>query len=95
MFKFLHFKKGDEITKKDDAVDFYGIICHGSAFIQWEYANMKTLGLGDMIGQMSISDFNSREKHTATIIAATDGIIAIIAFGELKMEVRKSPQEVS
>ncbi len=52
---------------------------------------MKTLGLGDMIGQMSISDFNSREKHTATIIAATDGIIAIIAFGELKMEVRKSP----
>ena len=44
---------------------------------------------------MSMSDFNSREKHTATITAATDVVLAILAFGELKMEVRKSPQEVS
>jgi len=44
---------------------------------------------------MSMSDFNSREKYTATITAATDVVLAILAFGELKMEVRKSPQEVS
>lgn len=41
-----------------------------------------------------MSDFNSREKHTATITAATDVVLAILAFGELKMEVRKSPQEI-
>ena len=52
---------------------------------------MKTLGIGNMIGQMNAADFSLREKHLATITAATDGLIAILAFGELKMEVRKSP----
>lgn len=50
VFKFLHVKKGDEICKKDDYIDFFGIICHGSAFITFEYANMKTLTIGNMIG---------------------------------------------
>ena len=48
-----------------------------------------------MIGQMNAAEFTTREKHLATITAATDGMIAIMPFGELKMEVRKSPQEVS
>ena len=52
---------------------------------------MKTLGIGSMIGQMNAADFSTREKHLATIAAATDGIIAVLPFGELKMEVRKNP----
>ena len=87
--------RGDEICKRDDYIDFYGIICHGSAFIQFDYANLKTLQIGSMIGQMNAAEFSTREKHLATIVAATDGLIAVIPFGELKMEVRKSPQEVS
>ena len=43
---------------------------------------------------MNAADFTTREKHLATITAATDGLIAVIAFGELKMEVRKNPQEI-
>ena len=83
--------RGDDITKRDDWIDFFGIIVHGSAFITFSYKNMKTLGIGSMIGQMNAADFTTREKHLATITAATDGVIAIIAFGELKMEVRKNP----
>lgn len=56
---------------------------------------MKTLGIGSMIGQMNAADFTTRERHLATIVAAVDGIIAVLPFGELKMEVRKSPLEVS
>jgi len=55
---------------------------------------MKTLGIGSMIGQMNAADFTTRERHLATIVAAVDGIIAVLPFGELKMEVRKSPLEI-
>lgn len=61
VFKFLSFRKGEEITKKDDYIDFFGIIVYGSAFITFEYANMKTLGVGSMIGQMNAADFTTRE----------------------------------
>lgn len=44
-----------------------------------------------MIGQMNAADFTERDKYLATITAGSDGVIAIIAFGELKTEVRKSP----
>ena len=48
-----------------------------------------------MIGHMVAAEFSTKEKHPATITAASDGTMAVIAFGELKMEVRKNPQEVS
>ena len=48
-----------------------------------------------MIGQMVAADFSTRERHPATITAAVDGTMAVIAFGELKSEIRKNPQEVS
>ena len=89
---FVH--RGDEICRKDDYVDFFGIICYGSAFISFNYANMKNLPIGSMIGQMNAADFSTRQKHLATIKAGTDGMIAVLPFGELKSEVRKSPKEV-
>ena len=89
---FVH--RGDEICRKDDYIDFFGIICYGSAFISFNYANMKNLPIGSMIGQMNLADFSTRQKHLATIKAGTDGIIAVLPFGELKTEVRKSPKEV-
>ena len=83
--------RGEELCKKDDFIDFFGIIVHGSAFIEFEYANLKSLPVGSMFGQMNAADFSTREKYNVTITAATDGILAIIPFGELKAEVRKSP----
>ena len=55
---------------------------------------MKNLPIGSMIGQMNAADFSTRLKHLATIKAGSDGMIAVLPFGELKSEVRKSPQEV-
>ena len=42
--------RGDDITKKGDWIDFFGIIVHGSAFVTFNYDNMKSLGVGSMIG---------------------------------------------
>ena len=70
-------------------------MCHGSAFISFETSNNKNLGIGSMIGQMNYADFSTREKHQVTVIAKTDGLIAVMPYGEVKMEIRRSPQQVS
>lgn len=47
---------------------------------------------------MALSEFiSSKEgsKHKYDIIAETDGIIAMLPFGEIKSESRKNPQIVS
>ena len=48
-----------------------------------------------MIGQMNFADMCNREKHIVTVIAKTDGLIAVVPYGEIKMEIRKSPVQVS
>ena len=92
---YLIFYRGEDITKKGEPIDYFGIIVHGRAYICHDYKNMKTLEVGDMIGYMNAADFTHRENHLFTINAKTDGIIAILAFSELKAESRKSPKEVS
>ena len=87
--------RNEEICKKDDFIDFFGIIMHGSAFISFETSNNKSLGIGTMIGQMNFADMANKEKHAVTVIAKTDGIIAVLPYGEVKMEVRRSPTQVS
>ena len=48
-----------------------------------------------MIGFMCLSEFNGSKsesgKHKYDIIAETDGIIALLPFGEIKSESRKNP----
>ena len=61
--------RNDEIVKKDEIVDFFGIIVHGSAYICHEYKNMKSLHIGDMIGFMNAADFTTRNRHLFTIKA--------------------------
>ena len=87
--------RNDEICKKDDFVDFFGIIVHGAAMIEFETSNNKNLGIGTMIGQMNFSDMSNKEKHAVTVKAKTDGLIAVVPYGEIKMEIRKSPTQVS
>ena len=37
-----------------------------------------------MIGFMSVSELTVRDKHKYDIIAETDGLMAVLAFGEVK-----------
>ena len=96
--QFLYFHRetrGEEICKKDDTVDFFGIICHGVAEIPFETSNNKDLGIGSMIGHMNFADLSIKEKYEVTITAKTDGLIALIPFGEEKIEMRRSAAQVS
>ncbi len=86
--------RGDFICKKYEEIDFFGIILHGQTFISLDHVKVQTLGIGDMIGFMQLSEFiSSKEgsKHKYDIIAETDGIIAMLPFGEIKSESRKNP----
>jgi len=50
LFKVLQFKKNEYITKKDDVIDYFGIILHGTGFVSFDNKNYKMLGIGDMVG---------------------------------------------
>ena len=82
--------RGEEICKKDDFVDFFGIICHGTAHIPFTDANNKELGIGSMLGLMNFTELSQEEKHSVTVIAKTDGLVALIPFGEEKVEFRRN-----
>lgn len=84
LFKVIKFSKGDELTKKGDFVDYFGILLSGSAFVLMNDRNQKTMKIGDTIGQAFAADFTQNEVHACTIIASMDGLIAVIPFGELK-----------
>lgn len=94
LFKILTFRKGEEIAKNDDIVDFLGVIVHGSAFICFENKNFKELTIGDMIGQNLAAEFTTREQHMCTVVAQSDGMIAVLPFGEIKGEIRRSPEAI-
>lgn len=53
---------------------------------------MKKVGLGDMTGHMFISDLNLTETHCTSLVAASDGMLAVMPLGELKVESRRQPE---
>ena len=91
VFKVLTFRRNDFITKKGDEVDYFGIILHGTAFASVDHQRFRTLQIGDMIGFMAVSELTAVMKHKYDVIAESDGIIALIPFGEIKSESRKNP----
>ena len=48
-----------------------------------------------MIGHMNFADLSTKEKYEVTVTAKTDGLIALIPFGEEKIEMRRSATQVS
>ena len=90
----LTFKKGEEIVKAGDFVDYLGILVQGSAFVIMNEKNMKNLKLGDMLGHMAAADLSTRETHLTTVIASMDGMMAVLPFGEIKAEIRRAPDAV-
>lgn len=83
--------RNDYICKRGDEVDFFGLLIHGAVFASVEHQRFRTLQLGDMIGFMSVSELTSSHKHKYDVIAETDGILAVLPFGEIKSESRRSP----
>lgn len=45
-----------------------------------------------MTGHMFASDLNLVETHTTTLVAASDGVLACVPLGELKIESRRQPE---
>jgi CRP-like cAMP-binding protein len=92
LFKVLTFKKNEDIVIAGEPIDFLGIIVSGSAFVMLDHKNYKTIKIGDMIGHMYAADMTTRDTHLATITASMDGLIAVLPFSDIKLEVRKSPE---
>jgi len=94
----LNLNRGEFICKQGEDIDFFGIIVHGQTFVCMEHQKIKTLEIGEMIGFMCLSELAGTKpeggKHKYDIIAETDGIIALLPFGEIKSESRKNPQIV-
>ena len=67
-------------------------------FVSIDHSKVKTLGIGEMIGFMCLSELvvsKESAKHKYDIMAESDGILAVLPFGEIKSESRKFPQVVS
>ena len=45
-----------------------------------------------MTGHMFISDLNLTETHCTSLVAASDGMLAVMPLGELKVESRRQPE---
>ena len=80
-------------------MEFLGIIIHGSAFVDSDstkdFANLKELKIGDLIGHNVVSEYTERTEHWVSIKAKTYGLIAVLPLNELKIEVRRAPEAVS
>ncbi len=79
------------MCKKGDEVDFFGILIHGTVFASVEHNRFRTLQIGEMFGYMEISEMSPSIRHKFDVIAETDGMIACLPFGEIKVESRKNP----
>ena len=79
------------MCKKGEEIDFLAIVIHGALFVSLDHQKIRSLGISEMIGFMAVSELSIKEKHKYDIIAESDGLIAIISFGEIKSEIRKFP----
>jgi hypothetical protein len=59
-----------------------------------DHKKIKILGIGEMMGFMNVSEMATNPKYKYDIIAESDGILAVLPFGEIKSESRKNPSSV-
>lgn len=67
----------------------------GSAIATFNHKKIKTLDIGDMIGFMALNEMPTCQVNKYDIISETSGIIAVLAYSDLKIEMRRNPQAVS
>jgi signal-transduction protein with cAMP-binding, CBS, and nucleotidyltransferase domain len=53
-FRFLTFQMKQQLTRRNEPVDFLGIILKGSANVIMDHKSQSVLGVGDVIGAMSL-----------------------------------------
>ena len=90
-FKILSFQRGNNLTRKEEPVEFFGIIMSGRCILTVEEKKIGALGIGDMIGYLSLTGFDGNDTHQFTVTALNDGYLALITDTELKILCRKTP----
>ena len=102
VLKVLQFKKGDCIAMKDEPLDIFGMVLFGELRIGKAQGLGKEqikaghkihyLGIGDMFGFQNLAEQSGdfgQEKWKFDIFAESDGTMAVLPFGEIKMEIRR------
>ena len=79
------------MCKKGDDIDFFAIVLHGSLFASVDHQRLRSIHIGDMLGFMAVSELSQATRHKFDVIADTDGILAVLPFGEIKSESRRNP----
>ena len=93
--KILSFQMNENLTNEGETVDYFGIICHGTASVEFQDQSVKKLSVGDTIGQCFTAEFTTEQsKHLYTIKTMTSGLIAVLPLGEIKSEIRKNPEAI-
>jgi CRP-like cAMP-binding protein len=78
--------------KTGEPFEYFGIIVSGECNVQIKSTTVKTLKCGDVIGQMFCADFTSKETSPTTVIARSEGSIAMMIKNEIKNEMKKYPE---
>jgi hypothetical protein len=88
--------RGDDLTQKGKLIDYFGLIVSGTANVMLDHLAVKTLSVGDCIGQCYMAGFSeTADTHRYTIRAASSGMIGILAKGDIDVETQKHPDGVS
>ena len=96
VLKILSFKDNEDLCREGEPIDYFGIICHGTANVIFKHNAVKKLSVGDTIGQCFTAEFTTTQnKHLYTITTKTSGLIAVLPLGEVKSEIRKNPEAIS
>jgi len=94
-FKILSFEPGTYLIRKDEPIEWFGIICEGSAVLLGETNNaLGKFELGDMISYAEISGIEKSGKHINDILGLSRGFIAIISLTDLKVMKTRKPSIV-
>jgi len=104
VLKVMQFQNGDCLVQKGEPVDMFAIVIQGRLRVgkkgQYEDEGGRqprkpiTLGFGDMLGHQNLAEVDGEfmsKKWDYDIYAESTGLVALLPFGEYKMETRRNP----
>jgi len=108
VLKVCEFKKGEHVCKKGEAIDMFAVVCFGTLRVGRATSltdRQKRLGhkinyfkLGEMLGHQNFAEQSGecgQEKWRYDVFGDTNGILAVVAFGELKIEWRRNAEAMT
>ncbi|EAS00560.3 cyclic nucleotide-binding domain protein (macronuclear) [Tetrahymena thermophila SB210] len=90
--RFISFTKSTPLAKKNESVDYFGIIISGRALISSEGKVFGYLETGDMIGYLNFAKIQNTQTHFFDINGEKEGFIAAIRIEDYKTMSKKSPK---